>query len=84
MKTLLSGVVVVLATSYVAMAQPAYNPAEGGPPPSYPPCTHPGEDRCTPGGPMGHMMGHHRGHHMGAHHKGGHHKGHRGHHHHKK
>lgn len=61
MKTLLSGFIVALATSYVAMAQPAYTPEEGPPPPSYPPCTHPHEDRCTPGGHM--VMGHHHHHH---------------------
>lgn len=69
MKTLLSGVIVVLATSYVAMAQPAYSPDEGGAPANYPPCTHRGEDRCVANPMLGHgHAGRHHQHHHHHHH----------------
>jgi hypothetical protein len=60
MRKLLSAVIAFSAVSYVAAAQPAYHPEDGPPPGSYPPCTHPHEDRCAQGW-MG--MGGHHGHH---------------------
>ncbi|HLI66248.1 MAG TPA: hypothetical protein VKU90_07765 [Caulobacteraceae bacterium] len=45
-----------------AMAQPAYTSDEGGPPASYPPCTHPHEDRCMQGPGMEMHHHHHHGH----------------------
>jgi hypothetical protein len=67
MRKLLSAVIAFSAMSYVAAAQPAYNPDEGAPPPSYPPCTHPHEDRCVQG-EMAMAMGHDHHHHHHHHH----------------
>ena len=61
MKKLLGAVLAFSAFGAIAMAQPAYSPDEGAPPPSYPPCTHPHEDRCVANPMLGHE--HHRHHH---------------------
>ncbi len=50
MKKLVAAVVAFSAFSSIAIAQSAYNPDEGSPPQSYPPCTHPHQDRCVVGG----------------------------------
>jgi hypothetical protein len=59
MKKLIGAVIAFSALSCVAIAQGAYSPDEGAPPSSYPPCTHPHEDRCVQGGPMARHHGHH-------------------------
>lgn len=53
--------VTAISAGGYAMAQPAYDSAEGPPPASYPPCTHPHEDRCVQG--RGMDMHHHHHHH---------------------
>jgi hypothetical protein len=64
MTKLLCAVIAFSAIGYVAAAQPAYSPDEGAPPASYPPCTHPHEDRCMQGAMvMDHHHHHHHHHH---------------------
>lgn len=59
MKRILIAAAAFAALAGAAAAQPAYDPNQGGSPPSdYPPCTHPGQDRCVAG-----MHGHHHHHH---------------------
>ena len=47
MKRLLIAAAAMCAVAGAASAQPAFHPREGGPPPEYPPCSHPGQDRCV-------------------------------------
>ena len=58
MKRVLIAAAAFAALAGAAVAQPAYDSSQGSPPSDYPPCTHPGQDRCV----AGHMKGHH-GHH---------------------
>jgi len=53
MKRILIAAAAFSALAGAAAAQPAWHPAEGGPPPQYPPCTHPHEDRCVQHGGWG-------------------------------
>jgi hypothetical protein len=59
MKLLLGAVLALSAIGSIAAAQPAYSPDEGSPPASYPPCTHPHEDRCVANPMLGHGHRHH-------------------------
>lgn len=61
MKRVLIAAAALAALAGAAAAQPAYQTSEGAPPSSYPPCTHPHEDRCMQHGGWSHW-GHH--HHM--------------------
>jgi hypothetical protein len=67
MKRMLIAAVAFSAIAGAAAAQPAWHRGEGGPPPQYPPCTHPHEDRCVQHGGWGggwHAgWGHHWHHH---------------------
>ena len=54
MKRLLIAAAALSALAGAAVAQPAYHPDQGGPPSSYPPCSHHGEDRCAQHGGWGH------------------------------
>ena len=47
MKRMLIAAAAICAIAGAASAQPAWHPREGGPPPAYPPCSHPGQDRCV-------------------------------------
>ena len=47
MKRMLIVAAALCAIAGAASAQPAFHPREGGPPPDYPPCSHPGQDRCA-------------------------------------
>ena len=59
MKRILIAAAALSALAGAAMAQPAYH-GQGGPPPEYPPCSHPGQDRCVQHGWGGwHGGGHH-------------------------
>jgi hypothetical protein len=60
MKRLLIAAAALAAMAGAATAQPAYDSSQGSPPSDYPPCTHPGQDRCV-SGHMRHMVmkGHH-------------------------
>ena len=72
MKRMLIAAAALCAIAGAAAAQPAWHPREGGPPPGYPPCSHPGQDRCTQHGWGGwHGEGHWHGgwgHHWHHHH----------------
>ena len=71
MKRILIAAAALSALAGAAMAQPAYR-GQGGPPPEYPPCSHPGQDRCVQHG----WGGWHGGEgHWGHHHGWGHHDG---------
>ena len=61
MKRILIAAAAFTALAGAAVAQPAYDPSQGAAPSDYPPCTHPGQDRCVTGGHH-HMAGHHKGH----------------------
>ena len=63
MKRLLIAAAAFAALAGAATAQPAWDESQGQPPSDYPPCTHPGQDRCV----TGHMAGHHGHHHHGGH-----------------
>jgi len=69
MKRILIAAAALSALAGAAVAQPAYH-GQGGPPPAYPPCSHPGQDRCAQHGWGGwHGEGHHGwGHHWHHHH----------------
>jgi hypothetical protein len=58
MKRVLIAAVAFAAMAGAAAAQPAWDASQGNAPSDYPPCTHPGQDRCM----TGHMHGHHKGH----------------------
>ncbi len=47
MNRMLIAAAALCAIAGAASAQPAFHPREGGPPPAYPPCEHPGQDRCA-------------------------------------
>ena len=53
MKRMLIAAAALCAIAGAASAQPAWHPREGGPPPGYPPCDHPGQDRCAQHGEGG-------------------------------
>ena len=70
MKRMLIAAAALSAMAGAAMAQPAWHRGDGGPPPQYPPCTHPHQDRCAQhgwggwhgdgdGGEVGHHWRHH-------------------------
>jgi hypothetical protein len=63
MKRMLIAAAAICAIAGAASAQPAWHPREGGPPPAYPPCSHPGQDRCLQHGDGGWHggWGHHEG-----------------------
>ena len=46
MKRILIAAVALSALAGAAAAQPAFH-GQGGPPPEYPPCSHPHQDRCV-------------------------------------
>ena len=53
MKRMLIAAAALCAIAGAASAQPAWHPREGGPPQAYPPCSHPGQDRCLQHGDGG-------------------------------
>ncbi len=62
MKSVLVIAAAFSALAGAALAQPAWHPAEGGPPPGYPPCVAHHEDRCQQhwgGGYEGYGYGYH-------------------------
>ncbi|HEY5410008.1 MAG TPA: hypothetical protein VIJ94_04700 [Caulobacteraceae bacterium] len=82
MKRMLIAAAALSAFAGAAVAQPAFHRGEGGPPPAYPACSHPHEDRCAQhgGGGWHGGGGYHR--HWGHEHWGHAGWGHRWHHHH--
>ncbi len=58
MKRLLIATAALAALAGAAFAQPAYDPAAGGPPSDYPMCTHRGQDRCQQHGHGGYHGDH--------------------------
>ena len=69
MKSILIAAAALSALAGAAVAQPAYH-GQGAPPPAYPFCSHPHQDRCVQhgdGGWHGGGWGHHHdwGHHHG-------------------